>query len=303
MTSTVDPRAGVIAGILTITATVFAMALTDAVVKFSSADMTLWQLYVLRSLLVIPLLLLYRRARLWPQRLGWILLRSLALVLMYLGIYAAIPLLDLSVVAAALYTGPLFILLLSALFLNESVTLRHWLAIVLGFIGVLLIIRPTATSFTPLSLVPLCAALLYAIAAVITRAKCVRIPALSLALWLNISLFVVGCLASLVIAVSTIGERFNYPFLFAGWSPMKGHNWPLVIVLALLILAVSIGLAKAYQAPQPQLIAAFDYSYLLFATFWGFVFFGERPDAMTLTGMVLIALAGLTALMASLKPT
>lgn len=289
---------GVGPGVAAILATVFAMALTDAFVKHASADMTLWQIYVLRSPLVLPFLLALSRGRLQVRRSGWILLRSLALALMYLGIYAAIPLLDLSVIAASLYTGPLFIVALSALFLREPVTARHWTAIATGFAGVLLIVRPAASDFTPLSLIPVSAALLYAAAAVLTRAKCAATPALTLALWLNLTLFAFGGLASLVIVWTGGGAEAGYPFLFGDWSPMTAGDWRLIAVLALLMVAVSIGLARAYQSPRPQVIATFDYAYLPFAAFWGCVFFGEVPDLTTAAGMTLIALAGMIVLRA-----
>ena len=119
-------------GVVTIVLTVFAMALADAVIKASSADMTLWQIYVLRSLLVLPSLMMLGAEWRLSAGFGWVLLRSLALVGMYLGIYAAIPLLDLSVIAASLSTAPLFIVCLSALGLGEVVRTRQWLAILIG---------------------------------------------------------------------------------------------------------------------------------------------------------------------------
>jgi len=294
---------GVGTGIATILATVFAMALTDAFVKHASADMTLWQIYVLRSSFVVPVLLVLSRGRFQLERSGWIMIRSLALALMYLGIYTAIPLLDLSVIAASLYTGPLFIVALTAVFLREPVTARHWMAIATGFAGVLLIVRPAASDFTPLSLIPVSAALLYAIAAVLTRAKCAATPALTLALWLNLTLFAFGGLASLLIVWTGGGADAGYRFLFGDWSPMSGSDWRQIGVLALLMIAVSIGLAKAYKSPHPQVIATFDYAYLPFAAFWGFVFFGEIPDLTTAAGMTLIALAGVIVLRAGRKAT
>lgn len=288
-------------GVVTIVSTVFAMALADAIVKHASADMTLWQIYVLRSALVVPVLLFVARGRIRSDRLGWVVLRSLALTLMYLCIYAAIPVLPLSVVAASLYTGPLFIVILSAVFLREPVTLRHWIAILTGFAGVLFVVRPAAPDFRPLALIPVGAALLYAIAAVLTRARCARVPAPTLAVWLNLTLLATGGLASLLITCLRIGSAASYPFLLAGWGQMSTSNWQTIIVLAVLMIGISIGLAKAYQSPRPQVIATFDYTFLIFATFWGFVFFGEVPDIPTLAGIGLIAMAGLVVLNADAR--
>lgn len=286
-------------GVVTILGTVFAMALADAFIKFVSADMTLWQIYVLRSLIAIPVLALLARGQAWPSGLRWILLRSLALALMYLSIYGVIPFLSLPALAASLYTGPLFIVALSAVFLREPISARHWLAIFIGFAGVLLIVRPAASGFTPLALVPIVAAFLYALAAVLTRAKCSDVPALILALWLNLVLLAFGAAASLSIAYAGIGGAIDYPFLFGGWSTMGYRNWQVILILAGLMVGISVGLARAYQSPHPQVIATFDYAYLPFAALWGFAFFDDIPDFWTVLGMMLIGIAGLVVLRAT----
>lgn len=288
-------------GILAILLTVFAMALTDAFVKFASADMTLWQIYVCRSVLALPVLVLLAKGHVWPKAVGWVTLRSLALVAMYLAIYAAIPLLDLSVVAAALYTGPLFIVILSAIFLREPITPMQWVAVVLGFVGVLLVVRPNGADFTALSLIPVIAAFLYAVAAVLTSAKCQDERSAALAISLNVSLVVIGALVSLWLRISPSDYAESYPFLFAQWSSISIRTLGILVVMAILIVGVSIGLAKAYQSPRPQVIATFDYAYLIFAAFWGFVFFAETLQLWTMIGIVLIIVAGVLVVSAGKK--
>jgi drug/metabolite transporter (DMT)-like permease len=291
------PTLPVLHGVIAILTAVFCMALADAVVKYSSAAMPLWQIWVLRSALVIPVMLVMARRAVLPDGLVWVLLRSVVLVLMYLGIYGAIPLLDLSVIAAALYTGPLFIVMLSAVVLKQPISARQWLAIGVGFAGVLVIVRPLAAGFTPLALLPVLAALFYAVAAILTRAKCAAVPAVTVALWLNMVLLACGGVASVLIetgegAFSSVG----YPFLFGPWQVMDGADWRMIGALAILMIGIGIGLARAYQSPRPQVIATFDYAYLIFAAFWGYLFFGEVPDGWTVAGMILVIAAGLAVL-------
>lgn len=294
MTTQPNERALPVTGVIVILMTVFAMALTDGFVKFSSASLTLWQIYVLRSIIAIPVLLLLTRRAVWPAAAGWVALRSIALLLMYLAIYAAIPVLDLSVIAASLYTAPLFIVLLSSLVLGERIARYQWAGIALGLAGVLLIVRPTVAGFSPLPLIPVAAAFLYAIAAIVTRAKCARETPMALALWLNITLLVAGAIASL--AIGFAGPLPAYPFLFGNWTAMGTREWQIIAILAGLIVGVSIGLARAYQSPKPQIIATFDYAYLIFAALWGYVFFGEVPGPRTIAGMAMIAFAGVMVL-------
>jgi drug/metabolite transporter (DMT)-like permease len=299
MTKTSDMTA-LSRGVVTILATVSAMALADAVIKLSSAGMTLWQIWVLRSLFTMPVLLFLARGSALPPELNWVLLRSVLLALMYLGIYAAIPLLDLSVIAAALYTGPLFIMALSALVLKEPITGRQWVAISSGFAGVLVMVRPMAADFSPLALLPIGAAFLYAAAAVLTRARCSGTRPVTMALWLNLAFLVLGAAASLAISAG-FSPAIAYPFLFGAWQGMGASDWQVIGILAALMIGIGIGLARAYQSPHPQVIATFDYAYLIFAAFWGYVFFGEVPGGWTIIGMTLIIVAGILVLFSS-KP-
>ena len=287
-------------GIATILATVLAMSLADAIVKFASASMPLWQIYILRSLLVIPALAIFspaagRRQCFAAAVKGWVLLRGLLLTFMYIAIYAAAPVLSLSVLAAALYTGPLFIALFSALLIGEPVRLRGWAGIALGFIGVLVMLRPATAGFSLVALVPVIAAAFYALAAILTRSKCREEPPIALALALNLSLLMAGTVAMVVIAIwqPVAADIARYPFLFDYWTQMSVRDCGLIAILATLMVAISLGLAKAYQSASPAIIATFDYAYLIFATFWGFVIFSDVPDVATVIGIVLIAAAGL----------
>jgi drug/metabolite transporter (DMT)-like permease len=293
--TTDSTRFGLPQGVVTIVATVFAMALTDAIIKLSSSEMTLWQIWILRSAIVVPILLVATKGRVCPPGTGWIIARGVALVVQYLCYYAVLPLIDMALAGAAAYIAPFFIVGLSALVLGNRITLRHWLAIATGFTGLLLIVRPFAAAFTPLVFLPIAAALFYAIAAILTRVKCAETPALILALWLNITCLAFGLAIGAVRGVIVTPEWAG--FIFGPWHSMAGGDWGMILVLSVLIIGIAIGLARAYQSPRPEVIATFDYSYMIFVVFWGYVFFGEVPDLWTLAGMALISAGGLGVLM------
>ena len=295
-----NKKDAVFLGVSVIVATVFTMAFTDAIIKYVSSDFPLWQIFVVRSLAAMPILLAIvlcgsQPADIRPRSAAWTLTRSLLLVFMYVAIYAAAPLLSLSVIAASLYTGPIFVALFSAFLIKEPVGARRWAAVALGFAGVLVILRPDTDAFSFYMLIPVIAGLFYALAAIITRAKCAHERPQTLAIMLNLALLVVGLLATGAVALLRpwLGHGEIYPFLLGDWIFMGAREWGIIAVLALLIVIIGIGLAKAYQSAPPAIIATFDYTYLLFAAFWGFVFFAERPDLQTIVGMMLIVLAGL----------
>lgn len=108
----------------------------------------------------------------------------------------------------------------------------------------------------------------------------------------------IGALVSLWLRIAPSDYAESYPFLFAGWSSFSVQTLGILAVMAVLIVGVSIGLAKAYQSPRPQVIATFDYAYLIFAAFWGFVFFRETPQLWTMIGIALIIVAGVLVVIA-----
>lgn len=279
-------------GVLAILPAVFAMALTDAIVKNWSGEISLWQIWVLRSLLVLPVLYVMARGRVWMAGAGWIALRCLALIGMYLTMYPALPMIDMALAGAAFYTAPLFIAGLSALVLGQKITRLQWLAVFVGFAGLLLIVRPFGLSFTPVILMPVIAAFCYACAAIMTRARCMHIAPSVMGFWLNVAFLGFGGVAASLLQAGVQIPGVDFPFILARWQPMALSDWGILLALAVLMIGVSVGVAVAYKSPQPAVIATLEYCYMIFASFWGFVFFAEVPDRWTLVGMALIAVGG-----------
>ena len=288
--------------VLVIIVTVFALALGDAIIKGTSATFSLWQIFVLRSLAVVPILVLLVRLKaagtpLVPVRLFWTLLRSFLLTLMWVTYYLSLAHVELSIAAATYYTLPLFITLLAALFLRDPIGPVGWLAIALGFIGVILILEPRASDFNWYALLPLISAVLYAIAMILTRSRCRVEHMFILSLWLNLTMLAVGaimtiCLFSLALEPESVAGN---AFLFGPWSTLGASEWFVLSILAVAILVGSIGAAYAYQNGRPSTIATFDFAYVAFAMMWGIIAFNEVVSARGLTGAVLILIAGILA--------
>ncbi|MEM7121626.1 MAG: DMT family transporter [Pseudomonadota bacterium] len=290
-------------GVVTMTATALGLAFSDAMVKLLSADFSVWQVFTARAFVAVPLLaVLVMWGGGWraliPRAAGWVVLRSLCLMAMWLCFYTALPLLNLAVAAAGYYTGPLFITLFSALLIGEAVGMKRWVAIAIGFAGVLVILRPGTDDFSAVALLPVLAAVFYALAAVITRAKCTEDSPLVLAFGLNVAFLVFGVVGSVgVLLWQPVDVDANaYRFMLADWSPMGLREWAIMAFLAVLIVAVTTGTATAYQCAPGAVIAAFDYTYLVFAALFSLVIFSAPLDLLTVTGMVMITGAGLLAI-------
>jgi len=203
--------------------------------------------------------------------------------------------LSLSVAAVAVYTNPIITALLSAMLLGEPVTGRQWGGVLLGFLGVVAILKPGTDAFSWFTVLPLMAAAFYSLAMVLTRGKCRHEAPVTLALVLHGAFLVTGLAATALLALAGLDAetRAAFPFLFGDWMPMGLSGWGVMALLGALSAAYFLGVARAYQIAAPPVIATFDYAYLVSAALWGFVFFAETPDVLTICGMILITAAGL----------
>ncbi len=291
-------RRGSIEGVLSIVFAVALMALGDALVKAESSALSLWQIYVGRGLVAVPILAVlavclggWRLLR--PRQPFWTLLRSLLLVAMWACYYSALPFLDLSLAAVALYTAPLFIAVIASQVAGEPVGRRRWLALGTGFAGVLISMRPDGDAVNWVILLPILGALFYAIAMVITAERCAEESPATLSFALNLGLLLAGLvgLGILQVIPSEASSAQSFVLNTSWW--IAPEAWPLLALLGLLIVLYSMAVAHAYQRAPAPLVAIFDYSYLLFAALWSALFFGQTPSLTTAVGMGIIALAGL----------
>ncbi|SIT12918.1 DMT family transporter [Paracoccus saliphilus] len=271
------------------------MALQDALVKLLSAGLPLWQFFLLRSLLILPLLaaLIARTGcdRLRPALNRWVLLRSTLIVAMYVFFYAALPVLELPVVSAVYYTGPLFIVLFTGLLLREPVLLAQWGAVIVAFIGVLIVLRPAGDDFSLFALIPLASALCYALAMIATRGRMGDVDPWVLTFSLNLVFAATG-LAGIGLS-ALIASPEIYPFLLTAWAPLDSDNTTVVALLAVISIVIHVLLAQAYQLGPTVVVAGLDFLYLGFATVWAALFFGTFPGLPVILGTCLIGVAGL----------
>lgn len=295
-------------GVCLITATALTISVQDVAFKLFSSEMTLWQIFALRGCLAVPVLVfLAGRKHRHPSALRaafgkWPMLRAFFITGTFLAFYAALPFLDLSVVGAANYTAPIFVTLLSAYAIKEHVGPLGWLGVIVGFAGVLVLLQPGTDAFSFWSLLPVIGALLYAFAHLITRAKCQDTPLVALSLAQNSMMLVAGFTISLALLIAPQDGELaaSTPYIFSAWSAVDVSDGLVLIFLAGFSIALGMMLAAAYKAAPPAIIATFEYSYLVFVSAWDVLFFGVTPGNTTVTGMVLIVIAGILVL---LRPT
>lgn len=290
-------------GVGLIVVTAFLISSQDVVFKAFAGEMVLWQIFALRGVFALPLLLILAGLQtgigpLLGQALSrWSLIRAACFTGTFLLFYAALPFISLATAGAGMYMAPIFVALMAARVLREPVGVWGWVAVALGFAGVLVMLRPGSDGFSGWSLVPILAAVLYASGHVVTRQHCQTLPGPALSLSLNAMMVVAGLVITAGLLVLPIGAlALAEPYIFGPWTAMAGRDWLVLLVLAVFAVTVAALLANAYKAAPPAIIATFEYSYLIFAAIWDITVFGLTPTGPTLAGMAMIAAAGILSL-------
>lgn len=279
---------------LVLVGSLFLLGLQDALIKFSSDLVSIWHFQFFRTAFGMVLLIVFLRgAPPAPRHLWAVALRSVLLCTAMVLFFSGMPFLGLADIAAGLYVFPLFVALLSRMVLGERVGPRRIVAIAAGFVGALLILKPGTDAFTPVALMPVAAAFFYACTILTTRKLCREESPLTLAWGVSVAFLVISAAGLLAFTGRPFEQAANlWPYLFTGWSALELWVYGLTGLCAGLNLIANIGLAKAYQSAEASWLAPFDYSYLVFATFWGILIWQDIPDGPMLAGMVLIAASG-----------
>jgi drug/metabolite transporter (DMT)-like permease len=295
-----------LAGILYLCAGALVFSLQDVVIKWISGTYPITQVLTIRCVVAMgPLLLMLAwdggLAGLRSPRLPLLLLRGAFLFLSYTAYYLAIAALPLAEAVALFYSAPLFILALSVPLLGERVSPRQWLAVSLGFLGMLVVCRPGMGVFEPAALFSMLAAGVYAAGAVLARSLGRNERAAVMTFYHNlVNLVAAGTIG--LLAGSGTYARSAHPslqFLLRGWV---APSWPDLLVMASTGLIAAVGswsLTNAYRVTAANVVAPFEYSAVLWATSWGFLLWGERPDGFVLLGIAMIVGAGLYVLRAA----
>ncbi|MGP1394204.1 MAG: DMT family transporter [Inquilinaceae bacterium] len=199
--------------------------------------------------------------------------------------YAAFAQLPLVTVTAINFTTPMFLSLLAIPMLGERPDGPSWIAIAVGFVGALIILRPTGGVFDIFVLVVLAGSFLTACMLIAVR----RMPAVSTTFAVLFFYAAVGSVAfGLLFAVSGGSQAVE--------ALSEGATWPLLIALSLLALALQFLLTLAYRLASSTAVAGLDYLRLFWAGVIGWLVFAELPDRWDVAGMTLIIVSGLAIL-------
>jgi drug/metabolite transporter (DMT)-like permease len=267
-------------GILWMLATMFWFVTLDSTAKYLMQSypvpQVIWARFFFHLIFVVILMGPRLRTQIKSQSPIHQCLRSLFMFSTTVLFFIGISFLPLTTASTIMFMAPVILTILSIPLLGEKVGPRRWMGIIIAFAGAVLVMRPGGDSLELSILIVLAAACTHAMYQVFTRKLGTRDAPMT-------SLFYTGITGALVMTLVV-------PFV---WQPVATFDWLLFVFAG---IAGGIGhlcLIRAFRQAPASVVAPFSYSSLLWATAFGYLLFGDLPDAWTLSGAALIIGSGL----------
>ncbi|ABG33536.1 EamA/RhaT family transporter [Roseobacter denitrificans] len=304
MTTSAENKSGL--AILFILFGVLAISVNDMLIKQLSGDYPLHELVFLRSALGLAFSMF-----LVQMEGGWRILktrqpvlhaiRGLLIVAANMSYFAALAALPLADATALFFAAPLLITLLSIPILGEKVGILRMTAVLVGFCGVILMQRPWAGAETLevsrlVLLLPVFAALMYALNQLMTRKLGVSSKASALSVYIHMSFIVVSLGFYLVAGDGRFAAGTENPslqFLLRAWIWPSGADWWFILGMGANAAIIGYCLSQAYRIADAATVAPFEYVGLPLAVFWGWLIFAQLPVWEVWAGIALILGSGL----------
>lgn len=271
-------------GAALMTLAMFGFAAEDMFIKLLTGTLPTWQIVLTLgvggSAVFAGLTWLKGQPLFSKDYLSWtVLMRNIGELVGTIGFVTALSLIPISTASAILQATPLVVALGAALFLREPVGWRRWSAIIVGFLGVLLVIRPGLSGFDSQSLFAVLGVLGLALRDLATR----RIPH-------NTSSFQLSFLAFLTLVPASLTLSHFSAQTYVEPAP---RQWILIVAAVILGVFAYYAIVGANRIGEVSFVTPFRYSRMLFALGVGYVVFDERPDALMLLGAAIIIASGL----------
>ena len=295
-----DARSRLI-GILCVMGAAVAFSTNDVGIKWVSGDYPLHQVTFIRSavaLLVtltvlVPLEGGLRILR--TDRLGMHIFRGLIVVFANMAFFTGLATLSLGDATAIYFVAPLFITAFSVVLLGETVGPRRWAAVVIGLLGVILVIRPGGDTFQNAALLPLIAAAAYALLQITTRKLGVREKASAMVFYIQITFVIFSGAIGLLFGdgkFSGSGDP-SLEFLFRAWVVPGFQDGAIICGIGVVMSLGAYLISQGYRLCPAGIAAPFEYVAMPLGILWSIVIWGQVPDLIGWTGIVLIAAAGI----------
>jgi len=276
------------------------LSLQSIAVKWIGGSYSIMEIVMFRSFIALPAtILLYRlegkRGLPTTQQHKLEYVRGFFLFLSYTTAFMGLAALPLAEIEAIRFSGPLMITILSVLMLGEKVGLQRWLALIVGFLGVLLVVRPGSANFNLGSIFILISVLFYALNVILTRKLRTTDSSATMSYYSSLVYLVAAfVLSPLAIFVGEMPNAHpSLAFLLRAWTIPTLLDLIIMAGLGLVWAGGMYFIARAYSAAPASVVAPFEYVSLPINIMWGLLIWHEFPTAMTLAGASLTLASGM----------
>jgi drug/metabolite transporter (DMT)-like permease len=280
---------------------VLSFSVTDVGVKFLSDQYALHQVVLIRTsvgaLLFLALIMPFNGGlRVFhTRRPGAHLIRGLSVVTANTCLFLGLSVMPLADAVAVFFVSPMVITVFSVIFLHETVGARRWAAIAVGFIGVLIIVKPGTSAFQLASLLPAAAAVFYAINHIMARKIGNTESAATMTVYIILTFLIVSVLIGLALGDGRFAGQgpAALDFLLRAWGPIERADIWVLILLGVSGVMGGWFVAQAYRLSEAAFAAPFEYVSMPLAILWGVMVFDTWPALSAWFGIVLILGSGL----------
>jgi drug/metabolite transporter (DMT)-like permease len=287
-------------GVGSLVLAILIFSLQDIAVKWMGGSYPVLEIVIFRTIIAMPATLFFFRMEggkglPTTKRYKLEFVRGLFYFISYTTYFMGLAALPLAEVAAIKFSTPLMITLLSVILLREKVRFQRWLALIVGFIGVLIIIRPGSVSFNLGSIFILLNVLTYVSAVLVTRRLQTTDSSATMSYFGSLIYMAIAiALAPLVIAVGPMpNANPSLVFLFRAWSLPTLLDLLIMFGLGLVWAGGMFFTARAYSLTQASVVAPFEYVSLPISTMWGFLIWHQFPPLATWIGAFITLVSSL----------
>ena len=274
-------------------------SIQDSLIKYVFEDLSLYELYFGRTFVatvwLFSFLLISKKKIVFKTH--YPLLTLLRVILFFIGFssfYISLSFMTLAMANALFFSSPFFMSIFAKIFLKEDIGVRRWSAIVVGFLGVVIVLNPDFSNFNYFNLLPVLCAFCYAASMTITKITSDKDGVYTQ----MIHLYMAAITFSLIIYYFAGKGQFNnfdnptLQFILRDWFSNPTHSWPYIFIMGTVAAISFYCVFSAYSIASPSVVSLFEYSLIIWAMIAGYILFKTIPETNTFIGSAIIIAAG-----------
>ena len=287
-------------GIIYILLAMLVFSVQDSIMKYIFTFVSLYEVYLIRTLVSLTIILLFLKLTKKPIifKTQYPLLTFCRVILFFFGFsffYISLTVLPLGTATALFFVTPFLITIFAKFFLKEKIGPRRWLAVIIGFIGVYIILNPDFSNFDYMSLTPILCAFCYSLSMIIIKVTSEKDNVYTQTFSFYIGAIIISIIFYFIISdgqYNTVDHPASQ-FIFREWFSDLENSILLMIATGFTASLAFVLIFSAYRIASPAVVSPFEYSILIWSSLSGWYFFNEIPDLKTIIGILLIVCGGI----------